>query len=72
MLRKQYDGKEPLFDLAKIESTLTDGMRLSYKKDGKSIFALIPDYTHDGGHLNEYGRKIVAEQLLIYLASFLE
>lgn len=72
MLRKQYDGKEPLFDLAKIESTLTDGTRLSYKKDGKFIFALIPDYTHDGGHLNEYGRKIVAEQLLIYLASFLQ
>jgi len=29
---------------------------------------MLPKYTPDGGHLNEQGRKNVAEQLLILLA----
>lgn len=59
MLRKEYEGKVPIFDLAKIESTCPDG---------KTSYAMIPDYTYDGGHLNETGRKKVAEQLLVLLA----
>ena len=72
LLRKEYDGKEPVFDLAKIESTFLDGKRSSFTKDGKSYYSLVPDYTHDGGHLNEMGRKVVAEQLLILLAGLCE
>ena len=34
---------------------------------GKTYYSLISEYTRDGGHLNERGRKIVAEQLLIFL-----
>lgn len=59
MLRKEYKGKAPIFDLAKIESTCPDG---------KTSYAMVPDYTYDGGHLNETGRKKVAEQLLVLLA----
>ena len=69
MLRHRYEGKEPLFDLAKIESTYPDGHRSTFTKDGKSCYSLVPEYTGDGGHLNERGRKIVAGQFLIFLAN---
>ena len=69
MLRKQYDGKEPVFDLAKIESTLPDGRRVTFTKDGMTYYSMVPDYTYDSGHLNELGRKIAAEQLLLPLAN---
>ncbi len=69
MLLKKYEGREPVFDLAKIESTYPDGRRSTFTKDGKTYYSLVPEYTNDGGHLNELGRKIVAEQLLIFLAN---
>ena len=68
LLMKEYDGKEPIFNLAQIESTFPDGRRSSFTKDGKTYYSLVPDYTYDGGHLNEKGRKKLAEQLLIFLA----
>lgn len=69
MLRKEYSGKEPIFDLALIESIFPDGTQVIFKKDGKVYPALVPAYTNDGGHLNELGRKKVAEQFLIFLAN---
>lgn len=69
LLIKEYDGKEPIYDLAKIESTRPDGTRETFSKDGKTYYALFSDYTYDGGHLNETGRKKVAKQLLILLAT---
>jgi lysophospholipase L1-like esterase len=39
--------------------------------DGKTYYHLVPDYTNDGGHLNETGRKLVAEQLLLTIAAIL-
>ena len=68
MLRKEYEEKEPLFDIAKIESTFPNGTRCSFTKDGKTYYSMVPEYTYDGGHLNETGRKKAAEQLLILLA----
>jgi hypothetical protein len=70
-LRKEYYGKEPLFDLAKIQSTYPDEKRATFSFDGKEYFQLVPDYTYDGTHLNEKGRKIVAEELLLFLASII-
>ena len=72
MLRKEYNGKEPIFDLAGIESTFPDGRRASFMKDGKNFYSLVPEYTYDGGHLNEEGRKRVARQLLLFLANLSE
>ena len=69
LLRNEYSGKEPIFDLAAVESTYPDGTKMSFEKEGKTIYALVPEYTYDGGHLNEKGRKIVAEQLLLLLAN---
>ena len=68
LLRNEYSEKFPVFDLAKIESTLPDGKQIRYSKNGKDFYSLVADYTYDGGHLNEYGQEKVAEQLLIFLA----
>jgi len=69
MLSKKYNEKEPILDIAKIESTFPDGSRSTFNKDGKTYYSLIPEYTYDGGHLNELGRKKVAEQFLLLLAN---
>ena len=69
MLKAQYEGKEPVFDLAGIESTYPDGKKETFEKDGKTYYALAPLYTNDGGHLNKTGRKVVAEKLLYFLAT---
>jgi hypothetical protein len=69
MIRTTYSGKEPLFDIAKIESTFPDGRRSTFESDGKTYYSLVPDYTYDGGHLNEVGKKIVAEQFLVTLVN---
>jgi hypothetical protein len=68
-LRKEYNGREPIFDLSTIESTTPEGLRATFQKDGKLYPYLVTDYTDDGGHLNGQGRCIVAEQLLIFLAN---
>ena len=68
LLRQKYGGTEPFFDLAALESTFPDGSRSSFTKEGRTYYSLVPAYTHDGGHLNETGRRLVAEQLLVYLA----
>lgn len=69
MLIKKYEGKEPVLDIAKIESTFPDGTRCTFTKTGKTYYSMVPEYTYDGGHLNELGRKKVAEQFLILLAN---
>ena len=68
LLVNAYGTRRNVFDLALIESTEPDGHRYSRKKGGRDVYFLAPDYTYDGGHLNEEGRKWVAEQLLIFLA----
>jgi len=69
MLANKYSGIEPIFDLAKIESTFPDGSRCTFQKNEKSYFSLVPEYSDDGGHLNDTGRKKVAEQLLLLLVN---
>jgi hypothetical protein len=68
LLRAEYGGREPVFDIAALESTRSDGSRVSFTLDGQTGFGLVPDYTYDGGHLNEAGRRYVAEQFLLTLA----
>jgi hypothetical protein len=55
-LRREYTAREPLFDLAALESR-SNGTR-----------SLRADYTDDGGHLNGAGRRHVAGELLALLA----
>jgi hypothetical protein len=72
LMRETYFGKEPLFDLASIESTHADGTRVMTRDAGGSVYSLAPEYTFDGGHLNEAGRRIVALALLRFLAALPE
>jgi len=71
MIRKTYSGKEPVLDIATIESTFPDGRRATFELNGKTYYHLVPEYTNDGGHLNETGSKLVAEQLMLLLANSL-
>lgn len=64
LLLQEY-GTENVFNLAYFESAYEDGTR---ERDG-NVYALIPEYTDDGGHLNMKGRRVIAGQLLIFLAT---
>ncbi len=69
LLRKEYEGREPLFDLSRLESTYPNGQRATFSPLwGESLYTLADDYTDDGGHLNAYGRKIVANELIRFLS----
>lgn len=69
LLRNKYTSKEPIVDIAAVESTKPDGSRNTYDFDGKSYYAMVPEYTYDGGHLNEVGRKRVAAAFLVTLVN---
>lgn len=69
LLRKTYQGHEPVFDLARIESTAPDGSQEAVKWQGKIIPVMFAGYTDDGGHLNENGKLRSARELISVLAS---
>jgi hypothetical protein len=68
LLRSAYEGKEPVFDLARLEAVSPDKNLCFFEDKGSRIMVLCPEYTDDGGHLNAIGRRYVAEQLLVFLA----
>jgi hypothetical protein len=72
LMRRTYLGHEPLFDLAAVESTRPDGSREMVREAGHDLYSLASAYTSDGGHLNERGRRIVAGELLAFLAALPE
>jgi hypothetical protein len=72
LLRREYQGREPLFDLAAIESTRPEGDRETIRFGGATSFALVPEYTSDGGHLNDRAKAMVARDLLEFLAETIE
>ncbi len=69
LMRREYTGREPIFDLAAVESTAPDGARQTFEFQGQRGLALFPPYASDGRHLGEAGRRRVAEELLVLLAS---
>jgi hypothetical protein len=60
---------DPIFDLARAESTRPDGSLVRFNYHGKSYPALNPDYTTDGAHLNESGRAIAAAEFARVIAA---
>jgi hypothetical protein len=66
-LRRRFVS-EPIFDLAAVESTHPDGNREGGKTPSGTYFSLVKEYASDEGHLNEYGRKIAARELVRTLA----
>ena len=67
LLRARF-GAQTLFDLAALESTRPDGTAVSFELHGKTLPALVPEYSDDKQHLNSVGRRRVAEALLTFLA----
>jgi hypothetical protein len=68
LLISRYKDIDPIYDLAKIESTLQDGTRVTFTYKGDLFFSLAKQYTMDGGHLNELGRYFAAKDLLSILS----
>ena len=68
LLRATYAGKEPVFDLAAIESTRPDGSRAYITRGADTVYTLAPEYTDDGGHLNAAGRRAAAAGFIAFLA----
>jgi lysophospholipase L1-like esterase len=69
LLRRAYAGREPLFDLARVESTAPDGSAVRVQWNGREAPALAAAYTDDGGHLNAVGRRRAARELVSVLAA---
>jgi len=72
LVRAAFAGREPLFDIARIESTGPNHERVFFDAKGQKIETLAPEYTSDGGHLNERGQALVAKELLNVLARITE
>lgn len=60
--------QDPIFDIARVESTLPDGSRSSFEQDGKTYYSLASEYTNDGGHLNAAGQRRAAIEIADFLA----
>lgn len=69
MLLAEYGKTGAVFDLAGAESTRPDGSRVFYRAGSDTVYALAPEYTSDGGHLDARGRRAVAERFLAFLAT---
>jgi len=71
-LLNELAGDFSVFDLAGVEATLPDGSTNTFAYDGKDYPAMPGIYTSDGGHLNDYGAKVVAYNLLAFLSETLK
>jgi hypothetical protein len=69
LLRSAYQGREPLFDLARVEAIRHDGSLEARGWQGRTIPALVASYSSDGGHLNQEGQRRVARELASVLAA---
>lgn len=69
LLRKTYQGREPIFDLARVESTAPDGTAVTVEWNGIVAPAMASVYTDDGGHLNSIGKLRAARELISALAA---
>lgn len=70
LLRDAKAGTGRLFDLARAEATGQGGGHETFRQDGEVYEAMYPAYSSDGGHLNEYGRGVVAAELAKSLSRF--
>lgn len=68
LLLAEYGASGLVFDLAALESTRPNGARAVFLDGADSVYSLVPEYTFDGGHLGEGARRMVAEQLIAFLA----
>lgn len=72
LLRAEFVGKQPVFDLARIEATRPDGTFSTFMWRGSAIDTLAAENTYDGGHLSPSCQLVAAEALLNLLADVIE
>lgn len=72
LVRQTFSKQDPVFDLARIESTRPDGTRSYFRHGADTVYTLAAEYTDDGGHLNRLGRLSAARELLRVLAETAE
>ena len=69
LLRETYEGHDPMFDIADVEATRPDGSKSYFMRGIEKVYTMVPEFTTDGGHLNEAGRRLAAQRLLPVLAN---
>ncbi|MFT3840589.1 MAG: SGNH/GDSL hydrolase family protein [Myxococcaceae bacterium] len=70
LIRKEYQGKEPFFDLAALESG-SGTAACTFERDGQTWPCLRDEITDDGGHLNANGQRQLATAWVAALAEAL-
>lgn len=68
-MRDAFGETGNVFDLARLQSTRADGSRAYGGAGAERVEMLAPEWTYDGGHLNETARRSMAEEFLIMLAT---
>ncbi len=66
-LRARYQGQEPIFDLARLESTAPDGTPVRYEGSVGRVPMLYPGYASDGAHLNAEGQRVLGKAFADFL-----
>ena len=69
LLCNRFGNNNPLFDLARIESSHLDGSRETFKYKDRKYYCLVREFTNDGGHLNKTGRTQAAIEMLRLLSN---
>lgn len=69
LLRQAYQGHEPFFDIAHFESLSPEGKVTSVSWKGNVIPVMTPEYSTDGGHLNNKGNLKATREFISVLAS---
>jgi len=64
-------ASDPIFDLARAESTRADGGREEYESGGQKYYALDERFAADEGHLNERGQRELGAELIKFVAKAL-
>jgi hypothetical protein len=67
LLRERYFSEGRMFDIAKAES---NGKICRAVVDEREVEVLCPEFTNDGGHLNERGQEFVATAFINFISSF--
>jgi len=68
LLRRRFDGREPVFDLALLEALDARGRVTVARSQRGSVQFMDRSKTSDGGHLNEVGKRFVGERFVAFLA----
>jgi hypothetical protein len=71
LMRREYEGREPVFDLAALEASRPGQAPEPFQFRGQDIYELRPEYTTDGAHLNTVAGQRVAAELLAFLGRIL-